>query len=202
MAVTNKKAGHGTRIAYGSRQSDRKVEQAELWQFADEDRICVNIRPDLTIDSSTYVLCRYIGITDDSCYDMHTHRPLKNSKVLELGLVASMTSVKSAKQVWEKIKSGSRFPSVLGVRLSDESKLLGMLVIADLLQPWSKEDGSIRYSFNKNLLDLVDRRSEEGFHGPLPTDTCVLTKLLGPYFCGLGKATFIIQVDVKNNSTY
>jgi hypothetical protein len=36
-------------------------------------------------------------------------------------------------QIWEKVKLGSKFPFVLKVRLSDNTRFLGNFVIADLL---------------------------------------------------------------------
>ena len=59
----------------------------------------------------------------------------KDADLLRKGLEPLMKRVPHAAKVWDNVSTGSNVPFIVQLRLTDEAKFLGNLVIADLLQP-------------------------------------------------------------------
>ncbi|KAM3583799.1 hypothetical protein VKS41_003770 [Umbelopsis sp. WA50703] len=143
----------------------------------------------------------YLGITDDCCFDLRNDRRIKNDIILEDGIDTLMKPAANVDQIWEKVKLGSKFPFVLKVRLSDNTRFLGNFVIADLLTTrfvaasTRIKDG---YAFNEScsrLRETVRLIATPNHIGLIPADACVLTKVLAEYLCGMSRMNAFIHVE-------
>ncbi|KAI9270434.1 hypothetical protein BDA99DRAFT_320297 [Phascolomyces articulosus] len=145
----------------------------------------------------------YIGLVDNFCYDLRVGRRIENAELLENGLEPLMKRVTHAARIWDKVRPGSSVPYIVHLRLTDEAKFLGNLVIVDLLQPEFqkpiviKPACSIYYSFTQLRKVIVQAVNTHDFSKPFSLDlnSCVLTKLLAEYLVGLGRTIVIMHLN-------
>ncbi|KAG2228080.1 hypothetical protein INT45_009126 [Circinella minor] len=118
-----------------------------------------------------------------------------------------MKRVPHAAKVWDNVSTGSNMPFIVQLRLTDEAKFLGNLVIADLLQPEFQKPAVVKpacgiyYSFTQLRRVVVRAVTTHDFSKSFSVDlnSCVLTKFLAEYLVGLGRTVVIMHLNVEHD---
>ncbi|KAG0169156.1 hypothetical protein DFQ28_003179 [Apophysomyces sp. BC1034] len=85
---------------------------------------------------------------------MNAEKTIKDPKTIAAILDSKMKRAKDFRNLWSKIKSESRHPTFVKLRLTDEAKFMGTLVLVDLLNPTSPLENSPGGNLHRSFSQL------------------------------------------------